>query len=105
RWFPGYDSRPMASMTQRPLIDDLVLALDVGGTKLAAGVVAGDGRVLAKRVIPSHREAGPGAMIERHLELGRAVVADSGVDWAAIRAIGIACGGPLDPASGVIQSP
>jgi glucokinase len=88
-----------------PPPDDLVLGLDVGGTKLAAGVVRGDGTVLGRRVAPSHVEDGPEAMIERHLELGRAAVADAGVAWDDVRAVGIACGGPLDPLAGVIQSP
>ena len=39
--------------------DDLVLGLDVGGTKLAAGVVAGSGRVLSMEVAPSRVEEGP----------------------------------------------
>jgi glucokinase len=85
--------------------DDLVLGLDVGGTKLAAGVVAGDGHVLSMEVAPSRTEEGPEAMIERHLDLGRAAVATAGVPWEQIRAVGIACGGPLDPFRGVIQSP
>jgi len=89
----------------RPPHDDLVLGLDVGGTKLAAGVVAGDGRVLAMRVAPSGVEDGPRAMILRHLELGREAVAASGTAWSDVRAVGIACGGPLDPFAGIIQSP
>src|SRR5690242_12992180 len=85
--------------------DDHVLALDVGGTKLAAGVVARDGTVRSRQVAPSRVEEGPDAMIARHLEMGRAAVAESGVGWAGIRAVGIACGGPLDPRAGIIQSP
>src|SRR5690349_14328169 len=85
--------------------DDHVLALDVGGTKLAAGVVARDGCVRSRQVAPSRVEDGPQAMIARHLELGREAVAASGVPWAGIRAVGIACGGPLDPRAGIIQSP
>jgi glucokinase len=85
--------------------DDIVLGLDVGGTKLAAGVVAGDGRVLATRLAPSHVAQGPDAMIARHLELGREAVDAAGVGWDRIRAVGIACGGPLDPFAGIIQSP
>jgi glucokinase len=88
-----------------PSPDDLVLGLDVGGTKLAAGVVAGDGRVLATRTAPSRVEEGPAAMIARHLDLGREAVEASGVPWSAVRAVGIACGGPLDPFAGIIQSP
>jgi len=85
--------------------DDLVLGLDVGGTKLAAGVVAGDGRVLSMQVAPSRVEEGPDVMIERHLDLGRSAVAAADVSWEQIRAVGIACGGPLDPFRGIIQSP
>jgi glucokinase len=99
------ESNAPAGASRRPEPEDIVLALDVGGTKLAAGVVSGDGRVLSMRSIASRADEGPGAMIERHLELARAVVAESGIDISAIRAVGIACGGPLDPVSGVIQAP
>ena len=85
--------------------DDLVLGLDVGGTKLAAGVVAGNGRVLSLEVAPSRVEDVPDTMIERHLDLGRTAVAAAGVPWSEVRAVGIACGGPLDPFAGIIQSP
>jgi glucokinase len=48
---------------------------------------------------------GPYSMIDRHIDLARRVIEEAGVDWAAIDGIGIACGGPLDPATGVILSP
>ena len=85
--------------------DDHVLALDVGGTKLAAGVVARDGTVRSRLIAPSRVEDGPDAMIARHLQLGRDAVDASGVPWSEIHAVGIACGGPLDPQAGIIQSP
>jgi predicted NBD/HSP70 family sugar kinase len=43
-----------------PPTDDRVLGLDIGGTKLAAGVVAGDGRVLSMLVAPSDAAVLPG---------------------------------------------
>ena len=85
--------------------EPLVLALDVGGTKIAAGVVAPDGRVLSNLVAASHADQGPEQMISRHLELGRDAVLAAGADWADVRAVGIAIGGPLDPVAGIIQSP
>jgi glucokinase len=96
---------PAAVAGTLPPPDDVVLALDVGGTKLAAGVVTGDGRVHSFLTIPAQRSEGPGPMIERLVALGREAVAAAGVPWERIPAIGIACGGPLDPASGVILSP
>jgi len=89
----------------RERVEDAVLGLDVGGTKLAAGVVTPDGRVHSMLVEASHSERGPLDMIARHLELGRRAVAASGMAWSEICSIGIACGGPLDPVAGVIQSP
>ena len=95
----------LSDAARPPASDTVVLALDVGGTKLAAGVVRGDGQVLSYLVKPSHAEEGPDGMIPRHLELGRAAVEAAGVAWPEIAAVGIACGGPLDPVRGVIQSP
>jgi glucokinase len=85
--------------------DGAVLALDIGGTKLAAGVVDPAGRVLSFVVAPSEPERGPDAELPRLFELGRQAVAESGVDWAAIGAVGIGCGGPLDAARGVLVAP
>jgi glucokinase len=87
----------------QPDPDDVVLALDVGGTKLAAGVVAGDGRVLSTRIAPTRAEDGPSVVIARQLELGREAVEESGVPWDAVRAVGMACGGPLDPIAGIVS--
>jgi glucokinase len=84
---------------------DHVLALDVGGTKLAAGVVRGDGMVRSRLIEPADRDRGPDDMIRRHLALGRRAVEGAGIGPDEIRAVGIACGGPLDPERGVILGP
>jgi glucokinase len=84
---------------------DHVLALDVGGTKLAAGVVRGDGSVRSRLVEPADRDQGPDDMIRRHLALGRRAVEAAGLDAVDIQAVGIACGGPLDPERGIIFGP
>ena len=88
-----------------PPPDTVVLALDIGGTKLAAGVVTGDGRILSRAVVPAEAQEGPWSMIDRQVDLGRQMVADAGVEWSRLAGIGIACGGPLDPEAGVILSP
>ena len=100
----------MTTVTPSPTSSDrraapLVLGLDVGGTKLAAGVVAADGAVCSFLRIASQVDQGPDRMIERHLDLGREAVRAAGVSWDEISAVGIACGGPLDPVAGIIQSP
>ncbi len=82
-----------------------ILGLDIGGTKLAAGVVDPSGRVLSFVVGPSEPERGPDVELRRLFDLGRRAVADSGVDWSAVTAVGIGCGGPLDAARGVLVAP
>lgn len=79
-----------------------VLALDVGGTKLAAGVVDPDGVLHAFRVAPAGREQGPYAMIERLCALGRAALDEAHVGAREVSLVGVGCGGPLDPATGTI---
>ena len=79
-----------------------MLALDIGGTKLAAGVVDGSGQVHSFHAGPSKPERGPENGLERLFELGRRALADAGVEVAAV---GIGCGGPLDSERGVLLAP
>ena len=82
-----------------------VLALDVGGTKLAAGVVDDLGAVHSFLVTPTRTEEGPEQALERLFELGREAVAASPVAWDDVVAVGIGCGGPLDARRGVLLAP
>jgi glucokinase len=82
-----------------------VLALDIGGTKLAAGVVDVKGRVHSFVVVPSEAGRGPEPTLERLFALGRRAVEESGIRWEEIEAVGIGCGGPLDPSRGVLLAP
>jgi glucokinase len=82
-----------------------VLALDIGGTKLAAGVVDELGYVHSFLVEPSRAEEGPAPVLDRLFELGRRAVAESDVGWAEIAAVGLGCGGPLDAERGILLAP
>jgi len=82
-----------------------VLGLDIGGTKIAAGVVAPDGRVRSFALEPTKVEEGSERGVERLFQLGRRAVAESGIEWTRIAAVGIGAGGPLDPARGVLIAP
>ena len=79
-----------------------VLALDIGGTKLAAGVVDATGAVHSFFAAPSEPERGPDDGLKRLFELGRRAVDDAGLEVAAV---GIGCGGPLDSERGVLLAP
>lgn len=79
-----------------------VLALDIGGTKLAVAAVTADGETHGLRVIPTRREGGPEAVLTRLFGLAREVRDAVGIP---VEAVGIACGGPLDAATGVLLCP
>jgi glucokinase len=78
-------------------VTDRVLAVDVGGTKLAAGIVDADGRLRERAEAPT---AGRDAddLFERLAHL-----VDS-LDHASCSACGIGCGGPMSP-GGELVSP
>lgn len=80
-----------------------VLALDIGGTKLAVAVVTADGRTRGVVVEPTRREDGWQTVTRRLFDMGRRAVERAQVGQP--RAVGIACGGPLDAPSGLLLSP
>ena len=86
-----------------PSVDRPVLGLDIGGTKLAVGVVTADGAVRGGLVEPTRREQGPQRVLQRLFALGHRAVADAGL--GPVAAVGVSCGGPLDAAAGVLQAP
>lgn len=75
-----------------------VLAIDVGGTKIGAGVVDLAGTLLRSAFEPTPREADPGAVWQA------LVTAVSRVEADDARAVGIGCAGPMT-AGGVTVSP
>jgi glucokinase len=94
----------MASVAS-PDYDPPVLALDVGGTKLAGAVLAADGALLCRRETPTHADQGADAVLDRLLELGRLVLADyaaANPDASATAAIGLASAGYIDPQTGSV---
>jgi len=82
-----------------------VLALDIGGTKLAAGVVGRDGTVQSFVRMPTDVGRGPDAIMRSLLELADEAMESASVTPSEIAAAGISCGGPLDAATGVVYGP
>lgn len=76
-----------------------LVGIDLGGTKLLAAVVSGDGAIVRKQEIPTRPELGVDDVIRRMEELVAALVGDD----AAIRGIGVATAGTLDPSGGIVR--
>jgi glucokinase len=80
-----------------------VLALDIGGTKLAVAVVTADGRTHGLTVEPTRRDEGPEVILRRLFAMGNIALASSG--FSEVAAVGISCGGPLNAAAGILVNP
>ncbi|MGE5554008.1 MAG: ROK family protein [Betaproteobacteria bacterium] len=80
----------------------IAIGLDLGGTKIAAGVVSPDGRVVASAVRPTPAGKEASAVLEALEEAARQVAGEAGVGPDERVAVGLACPGPLDPATGVV---
>ena len=82
------------------------LALDVGASRIRAGVVDASGRVVARAEARTPTEAGPQGVVATSISMLRRVrVAAPPEVVAAIGGLGIAAPGPLDPAGGALVEP
>ncbi|MFD4834991.1 ROK family protein [Streptomyces uncialis] len=83
------------------MLTDLVAALDIGGTKIAAALVDDRGRVHARaqRPTPAHED---GDTVMRAVT---EVVAQLTVSplWSSVRAVGIGSAGPVDAVAGTVS--
>lgn len=89
------------SECQRP--SHQVVGIDIGGTKVAVATADLQGGILGRKRMPTRVELGPQAIVERIVRQVENLASESG--GLPIAAVGVGCGGPLDPDSGVILSP
>ena len=79
---------------------ECVLAVDVGGTKLAVGVVDREARVLASERMATPRAVSADDLFQALEDLCRRVLDASG---ARVAAIGVGCGGPMEYPAGLVS--
>jgi len=78
------------------------LGIDLGGTKIAAGLVDSSGRLLVKRSIPTKRERPFQEIIKDMAFLAQGLVEEAGLSLAAIQSIGVGSPGTPDVKNGVL---
>ena len=82
----------------------IVLAVDLGGTKLACAAVNGRGELLAERRAPIEK-AGLAETMRQVAEAGAGVLKSAGLAWEAIHAAGIIVPGIFDARTGNAWAP
>ncbi len=83
-------------------MSDLVVGLDIGGTKIAAGVIDSSARVLARYVSKAHTGQPPDDVIAAAVEAYHAVLAQAGLQPGQVAYIGVGFGGHVNGAAGLI---
>ena len=82
----------------------MYIGIDIGGTKIALGLVDEKGEILFQGRIPTLAQEGPeGALDRMEAELRR--LGEGLFDGGRLRGIGIGCAGPVDYRRGVVMNP
>ena len=84
------------------MTNDVIAAIDIGGTKIALGLSDLQGRALPFRRFPTQVERGPHRILQHALDELEKMAAEAG---ARVVAVGVGCGGPLSRSRGLILSP
>ena len=79
-----------------------VAGIDLGGTKILAGIVSAENRILGRSKRPTPAKEGPEAILRTIVECVDEALAAARLTRADIVAAGVGSPGPLDPESGVI---
>ena len=80
----------------------MIGVIDIGGTKIALGLVSEEGRILRQVVFPTEPERGFDYGMGRVSAALLKLLEEAGTGPSGLRGIGVGCTGPLDPFSGVI---
>ncbi|MGH9047268.1 MAG: ROK family protein [Acidimicrobiales bacterium] len=100
---PPFPARPLTRTSAGPGSPDTaaVLAVDIGGTKLAAGLVGSEGQLSSASQVPTPTEDDAGSVWRALAELVEELAASG---ERRVVACGVGCGGPMT-AGGELVSP
>src|SRR5262245_2165042 len=81
------------------------IGVDLGGTRIKAGLVAADGTVLARKTIPTEANGGPDHVIERIIGVAREMQDVAKSQGKSPAGIVVGAPGALSQRRGVILAP
>jgi glucokinase len=99
---------PKTQMRKLSATGQVAVGIDIGGTKIAAGLVDGQGRILTQTRTPMMANGDATSALARVRSAIDAMLAEGGkisINQDSIVGIGICAPGPLDPVHGVILNP
>jgi glucokinase len=87
------------------MADQLLAGVDIGGTKTAIVLSSQVPNILTRSVFETKPMLGPEFAIDKIVKCLREALASADAAGRPLHAIGISCGGPLDPVAGIVQEP
>jgi glucokinase len=85
--------------------DELAIGIDLGGTKIHAGVINAAGEILSEVRVPTEADRDAEAILSNMVAAAREVLEAAGTSLDMIDGVGIGAPAPLNAAKGVIISP
>lgn len=83
----------------------LILAVDIGGTKMMTAVLSAEGQLLVKDVCPTLADEGVLSVIERLFMSIDGLLNQNNTEVSQLGGIGIACAGGIDSGRGIVVTP
>ncbi|MGH9776514.1 MAG: ROK family protein [Candidatus Acidiferrales bacterium] len=87
------------------MLEQFILGVDIGGTKIAAGLVSSAGEILFNTRVPMVASADAAAGFSSVENAIRTVLSARPEARSSLQGIGICSPGPLDPQSGIVLNP
>jgi len=82
-----------------------VIGVDIGGTKIATGLVSRHGKLIKKVVVPTLSSGGFNTSLNQVYDSIKELVKLAKVKMNDIEGIGLCAPGPLDPLNGIVHNP
>jgi len=79
-----------------------VIGMDMGGTKILAGVISAESKILGTAKRSTKPEVGSEKVVDRMIKTAREVVEEVGLELGEVAALCTGAPGPLDPDQGIV---
>ena len=86
-------------------MQDLIIGVDIGGTKILSGIINRQGVILARKKEATPADCDAGEVLERIKVSINELIQELGIGWQDILGVAVGAPGPLDYGSGIIKDP
>jgi glucokinase len=86
-------------------MQELIIGIDIGGSKILSGIVNREGRILARKKEATPLNCSPGEVLDGITVTVKELMQELGAGWQDILGVAVGAPGPLDYFNGIIKDP